>query len=207
MTRTPAESAALLRRGALALFLLSLALAPIVAGTFDIYAQSTITCVLLLAGALHLGARRLSRGTVRTATPVDLPVLLLIATTLLSLVFSVDKHASVIELVRLLSCVVAFYLAAAAAGEQGSRGEGERGSAESTTKNAECRVQTAKREVQSAKRQAHGTRRAAAALPCPPAPPLPRSPAPFTALWAALIAGAAWAGLAAVREYVHWARE
>ncbi|MBI3946279.1 MAG: hypothetical protein HY321_10200, partial [Armatimonadetes bacterium] len=129
MKPPPTPTAArLLGAASAALFPGALAAAPAVAGVVDAYPQTATAGVILLAGALRLAARLLARDRERTATPLDIPILILLAATLLSVPFSVNRHASVVELIRVLSCAVAFYLAAGLTG-QGSVGMWECGSA------------------------------------------------------------------------------
>lgn len=178
----PSPLARHLRAGASALFLLVLLAAPFQAGIPDLYSQAMLGCLILLAGATALAARRLAGATERLATPVDWPILLLVAATAASVVGSVNRHASVVELLRLLSQVTAFYLAASLTSNRPPAGDPE----PEKPAPAKARRGRPKEHARS------------------PVRPVSRAPVELLApalLWAVLAAGAAWAGGRGVVEY------
>ena len=216
----------LLCAAGMALFLAAMVLAPILAGKFALGPQAAVTGVLLFAGALHLAGRRLGRARERLATPVDLPILVLVAGAFLSLPFSVNPHASVVEILRLLAGVAAFILAAEAAHSW-------------RLQTADCRLQTARSPAaggagrpapdSAGRTSGDGARRSrkvkrasqAAATAKPPRGRVTPSPvhlvtlsplhlvttAALPAFWVCVLAGAAWVAGMGVQEYLRALRE
>lgn len=183
------------------LFLMTLAGAPMVAGVLDPYPQTALAGVVLLAGILHLAARLWSRCYERVATPVDLFLVLWLAASVGSVLFSVNRHASVVEVLRLLSCGVAFFLAAdLTAGEADAprshlaqrRAREEQGS-----------VAQSRRKSRVAPTRKRDLKRRASVAGSPSSAPLFLSPSRrLPLLWASLGVGAAWAAVVAVQEYI-----
>jgi O-antigen ligase len=194
--RKPLTLAVLLKQTSRILFLAALAGAPVVAGTLDPHwgawtpAAGALTCSLLVAAALHLLARRLANEPARLATPIDGPILLLLAATFLSVLASVNRHASLLEALRILTCVVAFALSLEMVYEALH-------AADSATAGAS--TLPAGREQNRRKRE---PRRGGPAATLAGGSQALRLDAPLVALWIALIAGAAWAGARGDQEYL-----
>ena len=192
----PSALPALLTRASRLLFLAALAGAPVVAGALDPHwgawtpAAGLLACSLLAAGALRLLARRLAGEPERLATPVDAPILLLLAATFFSVFPSVNRHASVLEALRVLTCIVAFVLALEMVHEALH-------AAESAPEGAST-AQVGREQ----KRRGRQQRREKPAAAPAEGWQVTRLDAPLIALWAALIAGAAWAGGRGAQEYL-----
>lgn len=207
MKTTDSSSAISLRRAA-ALLPLTVVLAPLIAGGFDLYPQSMLGALLLFTGALLLAARRLAGRQDRLATPADRPVALLVAAAFLSLLVSVNRHASIVELLRLLSEVAAFAVAVSAGAQWADAPTAAEAEPEPVAaRPAEAPAALQKAQTPSVK--AHKKARRERARPEPAAEPAaPRAPlrlphfSQVTWLWAAILAGTTWAGALAVREYV-----